>query len=128
MAENIPEDRPLTVEEMQLIRWLLEHGPVGAETPTFLAQLDQARVVSRCPCGCASINFAIAGQLPPPGAGLQVLSDYQWVGNAGAEFGVFVFAKAGVLSGLEVWSIDGLAAANHLPKIESLKPIEWNKK
>jgi hypothetical protein len=124
----IPEERPLTAEERELVRWLLEHGIPRAEASTFLPQLDQARVVSRCPCGCASINFAVAGQLPPSGAPLEVLSDYEWDGDTGAKFGVFVFAKTGILAGLEVWSIDGLAVPNHLPKIESIKPIEWTKK
>ena len=78
--------------------------------------------------GCASINFAIAGKTPPAGMPLQILSDYEWDSEAGAKFGVFVFAKADLLAGLEVYSIDGLAAADRLPKIGELKPIEWTKK
>jgi len=118
----IPEDRSLTLQEIELVRWLLEHGTPGV-APAFLAQVDQARVASRCPCGCASIDFAIAGRLPPVGAPLQILSDYWWESDEGDKFGVFVFAKADLLAGLEVWSVDGRAVANSLPKIASLKPI-----
>lgn len=131
MAENwnpIPEDRPLTSEEAELVRWLLNHGITGANAASFLPQLEQARVVSRCPCGCASIDFAIAGRVPPTGKPLAVLSDYEWESDSGARFGVFVFVKDDILAGLEVWSVDGLEAADELPKIESLKPIVWTHK
>jgi len=122
--KSIPEDRPLTAEETALVRWLLEHG--FAEADAFVPQLEQARVVSRCPCGCASINFSIEGKLPPIGDPLQVLSDYEWESESGAKLGVFVFAKAGILAGLEIWSIDGLGTPT-LPRIESLVPIRWAK-
>ena len=124
----IREDRPLTVEEEGLVRWLLEHGIPGTDATSFLPQIDQARVVSRCPCGCASIDFAIVGRTPPAGVPLQVLSDYEWDGDSGAKFGVFVFVKADLLAGLEVWSIDGLATPDKLPAIEALKPIVWSRK
>jgi hypothetical protein len=127
-SKPIPEDRPLTSEERELVRWLLEHGSLRSGSRDFLTQLDQARVVSRCPCGCASIEFSINGQIPPVGEPLEVLSDYEWDAESGAKFGVFVFVKAGLLAGLEVWSIDGLQAADKLPKPELLKPIEWTKK
>ena len=126
MPENLKpfsEERPLSTEETDLVRWLLQHGIPGIETATFLAQLDQARVVSLCPCGCAGVDFAIAGQSAPAGTGLRVLSDYEWDSDDRAKFGVFVFAKADRLAGLEVWSVDGLAAANSLPKINALREM-----
>jgi hypothetical protein len=63
----IPDDRPLTDAEASLVRWLLSHGIPRAKD--HLSQLDRARVVSRCYCGCASINFAIGGVVPPPADG-----------------------------------------------------------
>jgi hypothetical protein len=117
----IPEDRPLTPEEESLVRWLLEYGT--PEAPGFLPQLRQARVVSRCPCGCASIDFAVGGRRPPPAAGMQILADHLWQDAGGHRFGVFVFAKDGVLAGLEVWSVDGLAVASALPGVEVLQPV-----
>src|SRR5258708_32401285 len=70
----IPEDRPLTAQEAGLGRWLLEHG--NPDAAGFLPQLADARVVSRCPCGCASIDFAIGGVVPAAGSGMHVLADY----------------------------------------------------
>lgn len=96
-VSRIPESRALTESEVTVVRWLLEHG--NPEASQFLPQLDQAAVVSRCSCGCASIDFAI--------------------GNL---FGAFVFEQQGLLAGLDLWSIDGLATPSSLPPIEALVP------
>jgi len=117
----IPEDRPLTVRENTLTRWLLEHGiPEAAD---YLQQLERARVASRCYCGCASINFAISGVVPPPGDGITILADYEWQAPGGEMFGVFVFERGGLLAGMEVWSQDGLGQATVLPEIKQLRPV-----
>jgi hypothetical protein len=117
----IPDNRPLTAHEASLVQWLHEHGTSAAMA--YLGQLEEASVVSRCPCGCASIDLAVRGAIPPTGAGMQVLSDYVWQDANGNRFGTFVFARAGVLAGLEVWSVDGLAAASALPLVEQLQPL-----
>ena len=111
MAE-IPDARDLSSEERHLTRWLLEHGTSSAER--FLDQVDRIRVVSRCGCGCASINFDLEGRGWKSPGGLEVLSDYQWRDGDGRLFGAFVFAKQGTLAGLEVYSIDGLATPTQL--------------
>ena len=121
MATDIPDDRPLTAAESALVRWLLQHGEPHAAQ--FLRQVDCARVVSRCYCGCASVNFAVDGKIPPPGDGISILADYEWRSVRGELFGVFVFERCGLLAGLEVWSQDGRDEARSLPDIEQLLPI-----
>ena len=117
---EIPEDRELTSSEASLVRWLLNHGcSNGVE---FLTQLNRARVASRCYCGCASIDFAIDGIVPEKG-NVSILSDYGWTDADGRSFGAFVFARCGLLAGLEIWSQDGLATANTLPDVGQLRPI-----
>jgi hypothetical protein len=118
----IPEDRPLTAQEAALVRWLLEHG--NPDAAGFIPQLADAWVVSRCPCGCASIDFAIGGMVPPAGAGMHVLSDYLWQAADGAQCGVFLFACGGQLAGMEVWSVDGMQTVGSLPAIEQLRPLK----
>ncbi len=118
---SIPDNRSLRPDEVALIRWLLEHGEPAAAA--FLRDLEQAQVVSRCGCGCASVDFAITGRVPQPEAPLTILSDYQFRDSAGQLGGVFVFAKAGQLAGIEVWSVDGLAQTDALPPIEALEPL-----
>ena len=120
-AMLIPGGRPLTAQEASLVGWLLEHG--SPDAAAFLPQLFEARVVSRCHCGCASIDFAIGAEVAPVATGVQVLSDYEWVEADGSLFGVFVFARGGRLAGLEVWSVDGRSTASSLPAIDQLRPL-----
>jgi hypothetical protein len=117
---DLPENRELTTAEYELVRWLLEQGYESAGT--FLPQLEKAKVVSRCSCGCASVNFSIGGKTSSE-TGMQILSDYQWSSAVGYLLGIFLFAKGELLSGLEVWSIDGQSIPDTLPSIEELRPI-----
>ena len=109
-------ERALTDEERLLATWMLEHGE--PEALSFLSQVAHASVVGGCKCGCASIDFAVDGHLPPLG-GLQILGDYLFGSEADLS-GVFIFAKGGVLAGLEVY---GLAsdAPSSLPHPSSLR-------
>jgi hypothetical protein len=119
------EERPLSAEETALTTWLLEHGEPTARQ--FLPQVTHARVVEHCPCGCASVDFAIDGQRAPAGTGLDILADYQWRGSHGELFGVFVFAREDLLSGLEVWSIDGQSTPTTLPQPSELTRLVTRK-
>jgi hypothetical protein len=117
---DISDNRELTMAEYELVRWLLEHGNEGAGA--FLHQLKMARVASRCRCGCASVNFSIAGEISSE-TSFKVLSDYEWTSVEGHLFGIFVFAKGNLLSDLDVWSIEGLTTPTTLPTIEDLRPL-----
>lgn len=116
---TILEDRDLTAPERTLVQWLLERGEVDA--PQYLPQLQQARVFSHCSCGCASIDFTVAGKRPTHPS-IRVLSDFQWISSEGYLFGVFVFEQDGLLGGLELWSIDGQALPSTLPPVAALVP------
>ena len=117
--QEIAEDRPLTELERALVRWMLEHGRPDAVA--YLDQLSHARVVARCPCGCASVDFSVGGQRPPIGGSLDILSDWQWHTIEGHFCGAFVFARHSQLAGLEVWSIDGQSSASVLPEPAELE-------
>jgi hypothetical protein len=114
----ISDERSLTDAEYQLAQWMLEHGE--PEAKTFLPQLRQARVVTRCPCGCASIDFEIAG-LPRPTGGLRILADFLCGGENDLS-GVFIFERDGVLAGIEVYGLAG-DAPKTLPEHASLRPF-----
>jgi hypothetical protein len=65
-SKEIDDVRPISAAERELTRWMLRHG--GApDAERFLAHLELAHVVSRCPCGCASVNFAVSGEAQPAG-------------------------------------------------------------
>lgn len=115
-------DRSLTDEERELTRWILEHGVPGADA--FVAQLERARVKALCPCGCASIDFAIEG-MPDPPPGVHILGDFLF-GDTSNFAGVFVFEAGGILKGLEVYGL-AVGAPKVLPKASDLRPIENEK-
>ena len=116
---RIPEDRPVSEKETELVRWALEHGLPGSEK--YVSQLEKIRVISRCGCGCASVDFSNDGVLPDYSTGLEVLSDHLW-GTGGKDLcGIFVFARREKLAGLEVWSVDGQVTPTELPNIEDLR-------
>ena len=117
-VKPIPDERPLTDAEYQLAQWMLEHGE--PEAKAFLPQLRQARVVTRCPCGCASIDFEVAGH-PSPTGGLHILADFLYGGESDLS-GVFIFERNGVLAGIEVYGLAG-DAPKTLPEHASLRPF-----
>jgi hypothetical protein len=121
-SSSAQEDRPVTAKEARLIQWLIEHGN-SKDAAVFLSQLKNARVVARCGCGCASFEFAVGGRRNTPASGMQILSDFKWSDEHGHLFGVYVFARGGLLAGLDLWSIDGEATASSLPNIEQLVPL-----
>ncbi|MQP76356.1 hypothetical protein CQ393_10700 [Stenotrophomonas sp. MYb238] len=102
-----------------MIRWLLEHG--DGDNTAFLAQLNHARVIRLCACGCASIGLSINGKRPKD-LGMQVLSDFMWQDSQGHLFGAFVFEQDSLLAGLDLWSIDGQSIPDAMPPIEGLVP------
>ena len=107
--------RPLTEDERNLVRWMIEHG--DAEPEPLLSQLAQAQVISECSCGCASIDFKIEGHPVSPGGGMEIISDYLY-GPESPPFGAFVFKRNGLLAGLEVYSYTDPAP---LPRPEELR-------
>ena len=97
---------------------MLEHGAPTAAA--FLAQLERVVVVARCPCGCASIDFEVA-EMPKPSGGLRTLGDY-FFGEESDLAGAFIFERAGVLAGIEVYGLVG-DAPRTLPDPGSLRPF-----
>jgi hypothetical protein len=100
---------------------MLEHGTASAAQ--CLPQLAKARVVSRCNCGCASIDLAIDGVVPTLGLPISVLADFEYRTSESHLCGAFVFERAGLLAGLEVWSVDGLSTPSMLPETSQLHPL-----
>lgn len=94
--------RALTREERRLAAWMLEHGL--PEARDYLPQLESAAATLwRCPCGCASLNLKVADQPEAP-PGVHVLGDFIF-GTPDQLSGAFIYASAGILSGLEICSL-----------------------
>jgi hypothetical protein len=119
LKPRILVDRPLTNEECELARWILENGI--PEAAAFLEQLDRARVVEHCRCGCPTVYFAIEGLgIAPPG--VHVLGDFLF-GEGDMLSGVFVYEKGGILNGMEVFWF-GDVQPTVLPKPAELRPYD----
>jgi hypothetical protein len=114
-------DRPLSETEHGLIRWLLEHGT--AEATPYLEQLNRIRVAGQCPCGCPTVDLAVGDVQHPAGGDKVILADYQWQGPGDSRFGVYVFARSGLLAGLAVWAIEGHDMPSRLPEPAELRPL-----
>ena len=69
------------------------------------------------------MDLAVGGVTPPPGGGMGILADFEYRTADGHLCGAFVFERAGLLAGLEVWSMDGLATPSTLPAAEQLRPL-----
>jgi hypothetical protein len=108
------EQRALTDVERDLVRSLVER-----ESPQYLAQIDELRVVGRCGCGaCPTVFFQPAG---PVGHDREVAS-YVGRDSAGGLTGVVLWQEAGRLSQLEFWSVDGHDPWTP-PSVESLERL-----
>jgi hypothetical protein len=88
-----PEDRSLSARETAVVVWLLEHG--DARAAAVLPQVESARVIARCGCGCASVDFSVDGVTPLARSKLEVVSDYCWYTERGNLCGASVFLRAG---------------------------------
>lgn len=117
-ATPLPDDRPLTEHERHLTRWMLEHGT--PEAAFYVEQIEHARVVSRCSCGCASIDFSIDNH-PKPTGNMEILADFEF-GGEDHLCGAFVFAQDGLLAGLEVYGL-AVEAPRELPALDELRPL-----
>lgn len=119
---EIPDDRPLTEDERALVEWMLDNG--DAEDYILRSSVTFARVVRKCGCGCASVDFTINGTESPRNLGIHPLVDYVWPTEKGNLCGCFLFTRGDQLAGLEVWSIDGQEMPTRLPRPEELKSWE----
>src|SRR6266550_8436263 len=57
---RVADGRPLSGEERTLLEWLLAHG--FPNVGRYAAQLPRVTVVSRCTCGCPTIDLAVDGK------------------------------------------------------------------
>ena len=110
--------RTLTEREKTVTAWLLEHSSMSPEEKIrFLDQLAQATVIRRCPCGCASVDFAIAGIEASREKGMVLLGDFV---TADQEYGIFVFSRGDLLNGVEIYPLLNDQMPSELPE-----PKDW---
>ena len=90
--------RGISTHEMKVVRRAVQSAPVeGIQLPS-LENLACLNVVSRCGCGCASVDFKLLGA----GEIAEVVADAIGETSSGEEVGVLVFGLNGRITGLEI--------------------------
>lgn len=126
-AEMELPPRPLAAEELELLRWMIEHG--SEEAKSFAPQIDGIRAVRWCNCGCPSIRLEVTEDAPL-GAAIRntVVADVLGNTGRGELVGAILFQKSRRLSLLEIYSLDGIIQGEtqefDFPLKESLRPFE----
>jgi len=81
-----------------VVRRALQSAPVEGLKLTSLEDRESLNVVSRCACGCASVDFTFLGA----GEIAELLADAIGDTSSGEEVGVLVFGVNGRIIGLEI--------------------------
>jgi len=113
---TVREERSLSSEELALLEWLVDRGRPDAGE--YRDQIPKLRVVSKCGCGCPTVDFAI-GPTRKIGPS-QIIADGEGKSPEGAAVGVILHVREGEISELEVYSTTGEATIFSLPRPESI--------
>ena len=108
----IEEHRDLSLKEVNLIKWLLSK----TNHSEFIEQIEKTKVISKCGCGCRTIDLQVEGYEAK--SGILNLSA-QGVSPEGVPVDVILHVRRGLISELEIYSMDetkdfGLPEINQL--------------
>ena len=110
-------NRPLTPEEITVIRTTLERAPVSPEYSGLAASINQLRAVDRCSCGCDSIDFEEDGSVRPA----KPIGDAIGTTPAGGVVGVIVWGRDDAVTALEIYDLGAGEDGLRLPKPDSIR-------
>ncbi len=113
---TLPEDRPITEREALVVEWVLANCALDGPLDHLLHDVRHLRVVGRCACGCASVDFAPDGQT----ARARPVAEAVGHDSRGRACGVIIWELKGRVSGLEVYECEP-GSATKLPAIEALR-------
>jgi hypothetical protein len=120
----IAEDRPLSVDERRVGEHLLRHAGVPGAAD-FIAQLDQAKVTGRCPCGCPTVDLRVPAEFrvrnPPKD---RLIADARGRTD-GKVMGAMIFQDDGLLSLFEVYRLEDFSDSPFsLPAVETIERFD----
>jgi hypothetical protein len=111
-----PENRPLTTDERILLEWLIANGSPSAMK--YAPQIPRVSVVSRCTCGCPTIDLAVDGKHVDGGS--ELVADFVGRSPEGIQVGVILHCRGGQISELEVYAMGDVKGVFGLPRPEAL--------
>src|SRR5947209_2062243 len=112
---TIQEDRPISEHEAAIVEWMIRHDPNG-RLLHLASSIPQLRVVGRCGCGCASVDFECGGQ----GATGRPIANAEAQTPRGS-VGLILWGREDAITGLEVYELSA-AEPNPLPAVSELVP------
>jgi hypothetical protein len=115
-SNDIFVNEPPTNEERRFVKWLIANG--SGDTREYARQISQLRVVSRCLCGCPSVDFAI-GDYSQFGPSEPIVRAEGRSPN-GIPVWVMLHSRRGEIAELEVCSLVPHRGVLRLPDPESL--------
>jgi hypothetical protein len=122
------QPRPLTPEELDLLRWMFELGSENLRS--FTPQLEGILGCRSCSCGCPSIRLQVSESAPLGiDRGETVVGDFEGKTAREELVGILLFQQAGKLTELEVYSMDGLIKGGSsefgLPALDTVMALQW---
>lgn len=120
MSARPTANRSINQDEIAVIRTALEQAAVAPEYRTLADGLGELRVVSRCPCGCDTVEFA---RVDPRIQPIQ-LADAVGSTLAGGTVGLIVWGTPDAVTGVEVYDLGAGDGDLRLPVPASIVPWE----
>jgi hypothetical protein len=114
-----PEKRPLTTDERILLEWLISNGSPSAAK--YAAQIPRVSVVSRCTCGCPTLDLAVDGEHVDGGS--ELVADFVGKSPEGIQVGVILHCRGDQISELEVYALGEVKGVFGLPSPDAPVPV-----
>ncbi len=108
----VEEYRDLSAKEVDLIEWLL----TKTNHSELIEQIGKTRVISKCSCGCPTIDLQVKGCESGP---VRLVLSANGFSPEGIPVGVILHVRNVLISELEVYSQDGTKYFG-LPEIDRL--------
>jgi hypothetical protein len=108
--------RPLTPEELVLVTWLVENAEPRGRLERLADSIQRIKVVSKCGCGCASVDFERTSALGTRQSLVEAVGE----AVTGEALLVILWGNDEELGGLDVMDLAG-SNLNALPVPGSLK-------
>ena len=113
---TIAESRPLTNHETEIVNWMLRYAVPAGRLRHLMPAVSSLRVVGRCSCGCASVDFENSEQ----SAQSHPIADTMGETTDGA-VGLILWGHDNSITGLEIYALDS-TKIDVLPSVANLLP------
>ena len=114
---TVKEDRPLSEHETAVVNWMVLYAVPAGRFLHLAPTIANLRVVGRCGCGCASVDFEKEGQ----SAKSHPIAD-AYGETADGSVGLILWGREGAITGLEIYE-NSSAGIQKLPGIDELIPF-----